>query len=117
MLNSPTVVLAAAMIAILCDNIDAFAAVRTMYSKTLSSVGLLPIRQSKIRLNVRNAVSSEVPRSTGSASSVELEVMSLRAGEIKKILTNLNANTKGLYEKDDLAKLLIQIEMESLSKR
>lgn len=62
-------------------------------------------------------MSSDVPRSTGSASSVELEVMSLRAGEIKKILTNLNANTKGLYEKDELAKLLIQIEMESLSKR
>ena len=116
MLNPPAVVLAAAIIAILCDYIDAFAAVRTMHCKTLSSM-VLPIRQSRIRLNVRNAVSSEVPRSTGSASSVELEVMSLRAGEIKKILTDLNANTKGLYEKDELAKLLIQIEMESLSKR
>ena len=115
MLKPPAVILATAIIAILCGNIDAFA-VRTLHSKILSSV-MLPRRQGMIRLNVRNAVTSEVPRSTGTASSVELEVMSLRAGEIKKILTNLNANTKGLYEKEDLAKLLIQIEMESLSKR
>lgn len=49
--------------------------------------------------------------------TVELEVMALRASEIKKVLSSLNANTKGLYDKSELGKLLIQLELESLGQR
>ena len=68
-------------------------------------------------LNVRNVVSAEGPSIIGGARNIEVEVMSIRASEIKRILTSLNANTKGLYDKEELAKLLIQVELDSLSER
>jgi hypothetical protein len=43
--------------------------------------------------------------------------MALRASEIKKVLTNLKADTKGLYDRDDLGKLLIKLELESINSR
>ena len=61
------------------------------------------------RLYSRNALSLD--------QTVELEVMALRASEIKKVLSSLNANTKGLYDKSELGKLLIKLELESLSQR
>ena len=48
--------------------------------------------------------------------SVKDEVMMMRASEIKKILTSLNADTRGLYDKDELGNLLVSIELDHLSK-
>jgi hypothetical protein len=60
-------------------------------------------------LSVRNVASVD--------DCVRNEVMALRASEIKKVLTNLNADTKGLYDRDDLGKLLIKLELESINRR
>lgn len=68
------------------------------------------------RLYVRNTVASPEPSVSG-PRNVEAEVMALRASEIKSILTSLKANTKGLYDKEELAKVLIQLENESLTQR
>lgn len=64
---------------------------------------------SATQLSVRNAVSVD--------ECIRNEVMALRASEIKKVLTNLNADTKGLYDRDDLGKLLISLELESINRR
>lgn len=64
---------------------------------------------STTQLSVRNAVSVD--------ECIRNEVMALRASEIKKVLTNLNADTKGLYDRDDLGKLLISLELESINRR
>ena len=70
----------------------------------------IPERKTRChRLCSRNALSLD--------QTVELEVMALRASEIKKVLSSLNANTKGLYDKSELGKLLIQLELESLNQR
>jgi hypothetical protein len=63
----------------------------------------------RTHLSVRNAVSED--------ECVRNEVMALRASEIKKVLTNLKADTKGLYDRDDLGKLLIKLELESINSR
>jgi hypothetical protein len=83
-------------------------------SNSRIALSVCTIRKSAIgvrttHLLVRNAVSED--------ECVKNEVMALRASEIKKVLTNLKADTKGLYDRDDLGKLLIKLELESINSR
>ena len=115
MLFLSPVVLSIAISATFLAVVDAFLCSDVVLSAKARSKS--HILQKSTHLSVRNVVSAEGPSISGGTGSVEAEVMSLRASEIKKILTSLNANTKGLYDKEELAKLLIQIEQESLSHR
>lgn len=45
--------------------------------------------------------------------SIRDEVMGLRASEIKRILTSISADTRALYDKEELGALLIKLEIES----
>jgi hypothetical protein len=89
-----------------------FSAMLSSLTFEVASFIRIPIPERKSRckeLYSRNALSLD--------QTVELEVMALRASEIKKVLSSLNANTKGLYDKSELGKLLIQLELESLNQR
>ena len=111
----PAILLSLAVFASLQIAVDALVSIKSVRSVGNSYGNLIVQRVSS--LNVRNVVSAEGPIIRGGAGNVETEVMSLKASEIKRILTSLNANTRGLYDKEELAKLLIQIELESLSVR
>lgn len=60
-------------------------------------------------LRVRREISGE--------ESIQEEVMILRGSEIKKILKTLNAEIKGLFEKEELAKVLVKYEVNSRGTR
>ena len=58
-----------------------------------------------------------VRRAASTEESIQQEVMALRGSEIKKILQSLKAEIKGLFEKEELAKVLIKYEVESAATR
>jgi hypothetical protein len=87
---------------------NAFISVNRLQWKKYPSIRIDKLKgiDTNTRLKNRNAAVSD-------QSSIRDEVMGLRASEIKRILTSIKADTRALYDKEELGALLIKLEMES----
>ena len=74
---------------------------------TLASA-LISENKPTVRLPGRNKLRMNI-----NADGLRYEIESMRASQIKKILTSIRADTKGLYDKADLARQLLKLELEA----
>lgn len=107
-------------ISVILTSYNAFTIVTNTYSDKFIPVYNKNLIKNKIKrqnrvqsLNVRNIISDQL----NTHDSIEVEVMAMRASEIKKILVGIKADTRGLYDKAELGKLLIKLELDSLAYR